>query len=170
MDYEIFLNSVTAWCEREDQTRSSNHTTCRWTLTPTAQSYSQLLHCRCTYTKRSSERHVWIQFQSRFILRVKCTSNITKQNAQEINITQVMMSSDHIVQGWRSRSGRPGDCQTNVLTEITSPTLCLQTRSPRIVCSDVGVKIKICLSQQQPLFLKRAQNGDFNVTHINEIG
>ena len=36
----------------------------------------------------------------------------------------------------QSRSGRPGDNRTNVLTEIASPTLCLQARSPRIMCTD----------------------------------
>jgi len=41
-----------------------------------------------------------------------------------------------VLQGQRSRSGRPGNRRTNVLTEIASPTLCLQARSPRIVCTD----------------------------------
>ena len=40
------------------------------------------------------------------------------------------------VQGRRSRSGRPGNHQTNVLTEIASLTLCFQARSSHIVCTD----------------------------------
>jgi len=33
-------------------------------------------------------------------------------------------------------------------------------------CSDVGVKIKVCVSQQQPSVLKRAYNDNFNGAHI----
>ena len=40
------------------------------------------------------------------------------------------------LQGRWNRSDRPGNRRTNVLTEITSPTLCLQARSSRIVCTD----------------------------------
>ena len=43
-------------------------------------------------------------------------------------------------QGRRSKSGRPGDCRTNVLTEVASPTLCFQTRNPRIVCIQIHVR------------------------------
>ena len=34
-----------------------------------------------------------------------------------------------VPQGWRSRSGRPGDGRTNVLTVMGSLTLCLQARN-----------------------------------------
>ena len=39
-------------------------------------------------------------------------------------------------QGRRSRSCRPGDRRTDVLTEIGSPILYFQARSPRIGCTD----------------------------------
>ena len=39
-------------------------------------------------------------------------------------------------QGWWSRSGRHGDYQINVLTEMVSLTLCLQVRNTHIVCTD----------------------------------
>ena len=35
--------------------------------------------------------------------------------------------------------------------------------------SNVGVQIKICLSQQQPISLKKAWNDDSNCTYLNEI-
>ena len=40
------------------------------------------------------------------------------------------------IQGWGSRSGRPGDRRTNILNEIASPTFCLQARSLHIICTD----------------------------------
>ena len=41
-----------------------------------------------------------------------------------------------VTQGRQSRSGRPSDHRTNVLTEIASLILCLQPRNLRIVCTD----------------------------------
>ena len=73
------------------------------------------------------------------ILAVKFKKNLLLASKE----TASLQCSGHLIwkvyiyyKGRRSRSGRPGDRRTNVLTEIASPTLCFQARSPRIVCTD----------------------------------
>ena len=101
--------------------------------------FRELLTAANTISSVSTIPHVHIKLPSvlyRFIseylhsLVPRGTRQPAHRHRQSVRLTS------SVNRGRRSTFGRSGDCRTNVLTEIASPALCLQARSPRIVCTD----------------------------------
>ena len=69
--------------------------------------------------------------------------------------SQHWVMKKRLFQGRRSRSGRSSDHQTNVLIEIASPTLCLQTRNPHIVFISMPARTSQSGRKRE---LRRAEN------------
>ena len=87
----------------------------------------------------------WSDMKVRFVAHYHMTTNNTHIDVYNTILTyQVERTwkrdsyevANILAQGRRSRSGRPGDCRTNVLTGIASPSLGLQARNPHTICTD----------------------------------
>ena len=93
-----------------------------------------------------------------------CMHANMKFHACRYEICELDFYSRWLCQGWWSRSGRPGDCRTNFLTEIASPTLCFQARSPHISSVQIHARMNVTVRTQQ----RAADDGD-EVIHTSLI-